>query len=83
MLLLYLGLFVFLSLASIIRVIGDDFADLLAIVWLLCLNFLIQPVDLFLELLDADFLETDLAFELLVSVEEILIPLDELFLFDP
>ena len=83
MLLLYLGLFVFLSLASIIRMIGDDFADLLAIVWLLCLNFLIQPVDLFLELLDADFLETDLAFELLVSVEEILIPLDELFLFDP
>ena len=83
MLLLYLGLFVFLSLASIIRVIGDDFADLLAIVWLLCLNFLIQPIDLFLEFLDADFLETDLAFELLVSVEEILIPLDELFLFDP
>ena len=83
MLLLYLGLFVFLSLASIIRVIGDDFADLLAIVWLLCLNFLIQPIDLFLELLDADFIETDLAFELLVSVEEILIPLDELFLFDP
>ena len=83
MLLLYLGLFVFLSLASIIRMIGDDFADLLAIVWLLCLNFLIQPIDLFLELLDADFIETDLAFELLVSVEEILIPLDELFLFDP
>jgi hypothetical protein len=83
MLLLYLGLFVFLSLASIIRMIGDDFADLLAIVWLLCLNFLIQPIDLFLELLDANLLETDLAFELLVSVEEILIPLDELFLFDP
>lgn len=49
-------------------VVDDDLVDLLAVVLLLEFDLFVQSVQLLLQFLDGDFLELDLALELLVFV---------------
>ncbi len=77
-----MGLFILFSLSAIVGMIGNDFADLLSIEGLFRFDLLIQSVRLLFKLLNGDLLEIDLAFELLVSVQKVLVSLDKLFLLN-
>lgn len=63
-------------------VVDDDLVDLLAVVLLLEFDLFVQSVQLLLQFLDGDFLELDLALELLVFVEKLLVLGREVLLLD-
>jgi hypothetical protein len=65
-----------------VRVVEDDLVDLVLVVLLLEVDFLIEAVQLLLQLLDGDLLQLNLALQLLVPAQELLVAPRELFLLD-
>ena len=60
--------------------VSDDLVDLFSVVGFLQLDLLIEPVDLFFQFVNGDFLHLDFAFDLFVAGHEIFVLGHELFL---